>query len=82
MRARNQRDNYYIPSDLVLMHKEMIDNGSYDAANQIQKIAELYLICFEMENQEDFDFEEYFSDLDNHDTLHDDMLLKIKTTIQ
>lgn len=74
--ARNSRDDRFIPEDFIQYYIALEDSGKQ---LQIQKIAELYLLCFELYDvavQEEL--EDFFYNLPTHDKIQSEMKFKIR----
>lgn len=74
--VRNSRDDRFIPEDFIQYYIALEDSGKQ---LQIQKIAELYLLCFELYDvavQEEL--EDFFYNLPTHDKIQSEMKFKIR----
>lgn len=76
--ARDAINSIFLPVDFVKAHKKMADTVP-DRALQIQKVAELFLCCFEVS---DADVQEqlvnYFYSLPTHETVHKEMITRMR----
>ena len=74
--ARNSRDDRFIPEDFIQYYIALDDSGKQ---LQIQKIAELYLLCFELYDVEvQEELEDFFYNLPTHDKVQSEMKLKMR----
>ena len=79
MKARNSWDDYYMPGNLEDIHRHLVEKNSA-AAEQVQRIAELFLICFRLNDpNEQLLLEKYFENLPNHQGVREEMLKRIKS---
>lgn len=79
MKARNSWDDYYMPRNLKDIHRDLVEKNS-SAAEQVQRIAELFLICFRLnDTSEQLLLEKYFENLPNHKRVREQMLKRIKS---
>ncbi|TQI66292.1 ATP-binding protein [Clostridium sp. KNHs216] len=76
--ARNGIENRFLPADLVKDHKKLADIAPASAL-QIQKVAELFLCCFKLN---DTDVQDqligYFYTLPAHDKVQQEMISRIR----
>lgn len=74
--ARNSRDDRFIPEDFI-QYYIALDNSENKL--QIQKIAELYLLCFELYDVEVQEkLEDFFYNLPTHDKVQSEMIFKMR----
>lgn len=76
--AHNAVENSFLPEDFVKEHKKLIDTVP-DRALQIQKVAELFLFCFELkETAAQARLMEYFYNLHTHDSVQQEMIFRLR----
>lgn len=74
--ARNSRDDCYIPKDFIQYYIALEDSEN---KLQIQKIAELYLLCSELYDVEiQKKLEDFFYNLSTHDKVQSEMIFKMR----
>ena len=74
--ARNNRDNRFIPEDFIQYYKALADS---ERKLQIQKIAELFLLCFELHDADvQEELEDFFYNLPTHDKVQREMIFKMR----
>ena len=74
--ARNSRDDRFIPEDFI-QYYIALENSENKL--QIQKIAELYLLCFELYDVEVQEkLEDFFYNLPTHDKVQSEMIFKMR----
>lgn len=74
--ARNSRDDRFIPEDFVQYYIALED---LENKLQIQKIAELYLLCFKLYDVEIQEkLEDFFYNLSTHDKVQREMIFKMR----
>ena len=74
--ARNSRDDRFIPEDFI-QYYIALENSENKL--QIQKIAELYLLCFELYDVEVQEkLEDFFYNLLTHDKVQSEMIFKMR----
>ena len=74
----NAFDGYHIPLDLIKYHKIMIKENK-SGAFQIQKIAELFLYCFSLNDYKvQGKLEKYFYGLQSHERVFNMMVQRVK----
>lgn len=74
--ARNNRDDRFIPEDFIQYYMTL---ENPENKLQIQKIAELYLLCFELYDVEVQEkLEDFFYNLPTHDKVQSEMILKMR----
>lgn len=74
--VRNSRDDRFIPKDFIKYYIALDDS---EKKLQIQKIAELYLLCFELCDVEvQGELEDFFYNLSTHDKVQSEMKLKMR----
>lgn len=74
--ARNNRDDRFIPSDFIQYYNKLADP---ERKLQIQKVAELFLMCFELHNADtQEELEEFFFQLPSHDRVQREMAFKMR----
>ena len=74
----NAFDGYHIPLDLIKYHKIMIKENK-SGAFQIQKIAELFLYCFSLNDYKvQVKLEKYFYGLQSHERVFNMMVQRLK----
>lgn len=74
--ARNSRDDRFIPEDFIQYY---IALENLENKLQIQKIAELYLLCFELYDVEVQEkLEDFFYNLPTHDKVQSEMIFKMR----
>lgn len=79
MKARNSWDDYYMPGNLKDIHQDLVEKNSA-GAEQVQRIAELFLICFRLyDPNEQLLLEKYFENLPNHQGVREQMLKRLKS---
>lgn len=82
MKARSSYDDYYMPGNLEDIHRDLLEKNLL-AAEQVHKIAELFLICFKLNDpNEQFLLENYFENLSNHQAVHEQMVERIKSALR
>lgn len=82
IKARSSYDDYYMPGNLEKIHHDLFEKNIL-AAEQIQRIAELFLICFKLDDpDEQLLLEDYFKSLPNHQVVHDQMFDRIKASLE
>lgn len=76
--VNNYIDKGFCPEDFVWEHKNMI-NIDQTKALQIQKVAELFLSCFELRDVDvQEELIEYFYNLPTHDMVQQEMMLRME----
>lgn len=74
--ARNSRDDRFIPEDFI---KYYIALENSENKLQIQKIVELYLLCFKLPDVEaQKKLEDFFYNLPTHDKVQSEMIFKMR----
>lgn len=74
--ARNNRDDRFIPDDFIQYYNKLADP---ERKLQIQKVAELFLMCFELHNADtQEELEEFFFQLPSHDRVQREMAFKMR----
>ena len=74
--ARNNRDDRFIPGDFIQYYNKLADP---ERKLQIQKVAELFLMCFELHNADtQEELEEFFFQLPSHDRVQREMAFKMR----
>ena len=74
--ARNNRDDRFIPEDFIQYYNKLAEP---ERKLQIQKVAELFLMCFELHNEDtQEELEEFFFTLPTHDKVQSEMILKMR----
>lgn len=74
--ARNSRDDRFIPEDFIQYYIALED---LENKLQIQKIAELYLLCFKLNDVEVQEkLEDFFYNLSTHDKVQSEMIFKMR----
>lgn len=74
--ARNNRDDRFIPDDFIQYYNKLAEP---ERKLQIQKVAELFLTCFELHNADtQEELEEFFFNLPSHDKVQCEMALKMR----
>lgn len=74
--ARNNRDDRFIPDDFIQYYNKLAEP---ERKLQIQKVAELFLMCFELHNADtQEELEEFFFNLLSHDKVQCEMALKMR----
>lgn len=74
--ARNNRDDRFIPDDFIQYYNKLAEP---ERKLQIQKVAELFLMCFELHNADtQEELEEFFFNLPSHDKVQCEMALKMR----
>lgn len=74
--ARNNRDDRFIPEDFIQYYNKLAEP---ERKLQIQKVAELFLMCFELHNADtQEELEEFFFTLPTHDKVQSEMILKMR----
>ncbi len=74
--ARNNRDNRFIPEDFIQYYITLEDSEN---KLQIQKIAELFLLCFELHDADvQEELEDFFYNLPTHDEVQCEMIFKMR----
>lgn len=74
--ARNNRDDRFIPEDFIKYYNKLSDS---ERKLQIQKIAELFLLCFKLcDKDKQEELEEFFYNLTTHDKVQNDMILEMR----
>ena len=82
MKVRSSYDDYYMPGKLEDIHRDLLEKNLL-AAEQVHKIAELFLICFKLNDpDEQFLLEEYFENLPNHQAVYEQMVERIKSALR
>lgn len=77
MHAHAIDESVDLPFDLIKHHKEMLEKGSRHA-EQIQQVAELYMLMFRLNDEEQQrKLEYYFSTLPNHKAVKKKMLARL-----
>ncbi len=80
--ARTPFEDRNIPECLIDFHRMLRDTAPY-SATQIQKVAELFLLCFKIEDQKiQKKLTEYFSDLPDHDTVRQEVLFHLRSACE
>lgn len=73
----DMEESFY-PEDFIIYHRHLIAKES-DKAKQIQKVAELFLICFELRDSDmQNKLHDYFYGLSTHDKVQKEMFDKMK----
>lgn len=76
--AHNAVENSFLPENFVKEHKKLIDTVPARAL-QIQKVAELFLCCFELrETVAQTWLMEYFYNLPTHDSVQREMIFRMR----
>lgn len=76
--VRNSWNNRYIPQDLIKYYNQLIVP---ERKLQIQRIAELLLICFRFgDTAVQQELEDFFYSLTSHDKVQEEMMLRIRET--
>lgn len=74
--ARNNRDHRFIPEDFIQYYNKLEDS---ERKLQIQKIAELYLLCFSLRDSDaQEELEDFFYNLPTHDKVQSEMIFKMR----
>lgn len=74
--ARNIVDKYIIPADFIKLYNILID---LECKLQIQKVAELFLLCFELQDVDvQEDLEDFFYNLPTHNKMQQEMIFKMR----
>lgn len=74
--VRNNRDDRFIPEDFIKYYLKLSDPKR---KIQIQKIAELFLLCFELHDADiQEELEDFFCNLPTHDKVQNDMILEMR----
>ena len=74
--ARNNMDDRFIPEDFIKYYNELSDS---ERKLQIQKIAELFLLCFKLHDKDkQEELEDFFYNLPTHDKVQNDMILEMR----
>jgi hypothetical protein len=74
--ARNNRDDRFIPDDFIQYYNKLADP---ERKLQIQKVAELFLMCFELHNADtQEELEDFFFKLPSHDRVQCEMTFKMR----
>lgn len=74
--ALNNRDDRFIPDDFIQYYNKLADP---ERKLQIQKVAELFLMCFELHNADtQEELEEFFFQLPSHDRVQREMAFKMR----
>lgn len=74
--ARNNMDDRFIPEDFIKYYNELSDS---ERKLQIQKIAELFLLCFKLHDKDkQEELEDFFYNLPTHDKVQKDMILEMR----
>lgn len=74
--ARNNRDDRFIPEDFIQYYNKLAEP---ERKLQIQKVAELFLMCFELHNADtQEELEKFFFTLPTHDKVQSEMILKMR----
>ena len=74
---RNMMEEYFIPTDLIRYYNKV---ENIEQKLQIQKVTELFLLCFELKDADDQKkIEQFFYNLPLHSKIYNDMYLKMKT---
>lgn len=77
---RNNFDKHFIPEDFIYYYKSLTDKD-IDRATQIQKIAELFLLCFKLTDKNaQKKLVEFFYDLPTHDKVKSEMSYRMNET--
>lgn len=80
--ARIPLENKSVPECLIDADKMLRDTAPHKAT-QIQKVAELFLLCFEMKDKQmQRKLTEYFVGLPNHDAVRQEVLLQFRTACE
>ena len=78
IRVRNYFYDNQIPEDLVKYHKQLISSEP-DRAIQIQRVAELFLLCFKLNDKEEHErLTGYFYKLANHIVVQQEMIASLR----
>ena len=78
--ARNNMDDRFIPEDFIKYYNELSDS---ERKLQIQKIAELFLLCFKLHDKDkQEELEDFFYNLPTHDKVQNDMILEMRIAIK
>ena len=73
--ARNFRDDYFIPQDFIKFYERLTDS---ECKLQVQKIAELFLMCFKMHDEDaQEELEEFFYNLPTHNEVQYEMNIRM-----
>lgn len=73
--ARNFRDDYFIPQDFISLYEKITES---ERKLQIQKIAELFLMCFKMHDEDvQEELEDFFNNLPTHNEVQYEMNIRM-----
>lgn len=76
--SHNSFDEYFIPDDFLLYYNKLAEID-LERAMQIQKVAELFLLCFELKNVDlEEKLVEFFYNLPTHDMVQHEMILRMR----
>lgn len=74
--ARNTIDKHFIPKDFIKYYNNLLNS---DSKLQIQKVAELFLLCFKLHDVDvQKELEDFFYNLPTHVKVQKEMILKMK----
>lgn len=74
--VRNNRDDRFIPDDFIQYYNKLV---APERKLQIQKVVELFLMCFELHNADtQEELEEFFFKLPSHDRVQREMAFKMR----
>lgn len=74
--VHNNRDNRFIPQDFIKYYVTLTDS---EHKLQIQKIAELFLVCFKLYDADvQEELEKFFYNLPTHDKVQSEMIFKMR----
>lgn len=74
--ARNNMDNRFIPEDFIQYYIRLEDSEN---KLQIQRIAELFLLCFKLHDADaQEELEDFFYNLATHDKVQNEMIFRMK----
>lgn len=74
--VHNNRDNRFIPQDFIQYYVTLTDS---EHKLQIQKIAELFLVCFKLYDADvQEELEKFFYNLPTHDKVQSEMIFKMR----
>ena len=74
--ARNNMDNRFIPEDFIQYCIRLEDS---EKKLQIQRIAELFLLCFKLHDADvQEELEDFFYNLATHDKVQNEMIFRMK----
>ena len=74
--ARNNMDNRFIPEDFIQYYIRLEDSEN---KLQIQRVAELFLLCFKLHDADaQEELEDFFYNLATHDKVQNEMIFRMK----